>query len=233
MNEDSPKSLFSSQTSDRDWKETVSTLPVKKLARIASESPQNRLALIPQAVSKKKFRVLIARIVKLMQDEDESIASQAFDVFQFYYQPRTVGYVKRRIFCQSKVDDVVQVFWQQLWAHRKTFTPGLNVAQWMTTVRRGRVTDAIRRIYRDQKRELALHEHFESSDIVDESITLETVTQVQEALSHIPPSHQKIIQLRFVEGLSIPEIAAEMGIGPATAKSKLQQALNRLRGGYV
>jgi RNA polymerase sigma-70 factor, ECF subfamily len=233
MNEDLLRSLFSTQTSDRDWKKAVSTLPVKKLARIACQSPQNRLALIPHAVGKKKFRVFIARIVKLMHDEDENLAGAAFEVFQFYYQPKTLQYVKCKIFRQSEVDDVVQAFWQQLWARRKTFTPGMDVDRWMATIRKGRVTDAIRKICRDQKKALALHEHYESSDALDEVITLETITAIKEALSHVPPSYQKIIQLRFVEGLSIPEIAAEMGIGASTAKVRLKQAIDRLRGGYV
>ncbi|MEO8616623.1 MAG: sigma factor-like helix-turn-helix DNA-binding protein [Luteolibacter sp.] len=48
-------------------------------------------------------------------------------------------------------------------------------------------------------------------------------------LSSLSEDHQEILMLRFVDGLSIAEIAEAAGIPLGTAKSRLHHALSRLR----
>ncbi|HEY5998726.1 MAG TPA: sigma-70 family RNA polymerase sigma factor [bacterium] len=45
----------------------------------------------------------------------------------------------------------------------------------------------------------------------------------------LPDGQREVVLLRFVDGMEIAEIAAALGIPPGTVKSRLHNALNRLR----
>jgi RNA polymerase sigma-70 factor, ECF subfamily len=48
-------------------------------------------------------------------------------------------------------------------------------------------------------------------------------------ISHIPPLMRNVIQLRDIQGLSMPEVAARLGLSVPAAKSRLMRARKELR----
>ena len=62
--------------------------------------------------------------------------------------------------------------------------------------------------------------HHESSDEIDE---------VRTALSKLPGEQQAILEMRYVEGFGIQQIAAVLGIATGTVKSRLFTARELLR----
>jgi RNA polymerase sigma-70 factor (ECF subfamily) len=57
----------------------------------------------------------------------------------------------------------------------------------------------------------------------------ESAHQLRQAVDQLPPVHQAVILLRFFEHAQLPEIAAALRIPLGTAKSRLHNALERLR----
>lgn len=57
----------------------------------------------------------------------------------------------------------------------------------------------------------------------------EFASQINQAIESLPPIHQEVIQLRFFEGASLPEIAGALGLPLGTVKSRLHHALDHLR----
>lgn len=54
---------------------------------------------------------------------------------------------------------------------------------------------------------------------------------VRELVAALPPAQREVVQLRFVDGMSLEEIARAMGVRLGTVKSRLHHALRKLRAG--
>jgi RNA polymerase sigma-70 factor (ECF subfamily) len=57
----------------------------------------------------------------------------------------------------------------------------------------------------------------------------ETATQLTRCVQMLPEKHRDVIQLRFFEDASLPDMAAVLGCSVGTVKSRLHHALEKLR----
>ena len=57
----------------------------------------------------------------------------------------------------------------------------------------------------------------------------EQAERVQQAIEHLRPNHRELLLLRYVEQLTVTEIAAVLGISVAAVKMRHVRALERLR----
>ena len=48
-------------------------------------------------------------------------------------------------------------------------------------------------------------------------------------MDQLPPRQRTVIVLRYLEGLSIAEVAEVMGVGPGTVKTHLVRAVRKVR----
>jgi RNA polymerase sigma-70 factor (ECF subfamily) len=88
-----------------------------------------------------------------------------------------------------------------------------------------------RRLLSSDAHEVATAELFEdSTPRADRAlIAREQLARTLEAAKKLSPQQQTVFHLRFVEELSLEEIAAVMGIENGTVKSHLSRAINALR----
>ena len=63
----------------------------------------------------------------------------------------------------------------------------------------------------------------------DALVQNETSARVRQCLDALPDKHRQIIQLRFFEDASLPDMAAVLGCSVGTVKSRLFHALEKLR----
>lgn len=77
------------------------------------------------------------------------------------------------------------------------------------------------------------HEHESDSSSepspVEEAVQNETAIQLNRCIEMLPEKHREIIQLRFFEDASLPDMAAVLGCSIGTVKSRLHHALEKLR----
>ena len=64
---------------------------------------------------------------------------------------------------------------------------------------------------------------------IDRAIRLERRAAVRSAIDRLPASDRQLLRLRHVAGLSVGEVAAELGLGEEAVKSRHRRALERLR----
>ena len=57
----------------------------------------------------------------------------------------------------------------------------------------------------------------------------ERIARIQQAIDHLRPNHREVLLLRYVEFLTVPEIAAVLDISEAAVKMRHIRALERLR----
>lgn len=135
----------------------------------------------------------------------------------------------------SDAEDVLQEAFSQVWRQAKRFEEGRGtVVGWLVTVTRSRALDRLRhrrtqpggiadfdRIAEalpDPARALDLH-----------LVTSEAAERVRQALAALPDDQRIPLELAYYEGLSQSEIAEKLQTPLGTIKTRMRQALRRLR----
>ena len=67
------------------------------------------------------------------------------------------------------------------------------------------------------------------ADVSEEVMRLSDAERVQQALDRLPEMQREVIILRFYHDRKLKDIASITGVGLATAKSRLHQALGKLK----
>ncbi|MDI7249603.1 MAG: sigma-70 family RNA polymerase sigma factor [Bacillota bacterium] len=65
-------------------------------------------------------------------------------------------------------------------------------------------------------------------DPAEDAIRAEEVAMVRDAVARLPLADREVIHLKYVEGLTVPDIARVLGLGPRTVETRLYRARRRL-----
>lgn len=65
-------------------------------------------------------------------------------------------------------------------------------------------------------------------DPAEDAIRAEEVAVVREAVARLPLADREVIHLKYVEGLTVSDIARVLGLGPRTVETRLYRARRRL-----
>ena len=127
---------------------------------------------------------------------------------------------------RSSAEDIVQETLLRAWRHAGELEVG-NVRPWLFTTARRLVIDARRarnaRPAEDPTGEL------DSSPVGDGVDTALNAAIVLDALRTLTPAHRAILIDYFYRGRTAAEIAAERGLPPGTARSRVYYALRAMR----
>jgi RNA polymerase sigma factor (sigma-70 family) len=224
--------LLRTDIPDDEWQDEVRDLPVKKLAALACLLPDNKRALIPGALSRRKWRLVFARLAKRISHGDEKIATGAFEALHFYYRVGSREYVQGKLFTprgKNDIDDTTQDFWERLWVvARKGFKPGSQAEAWLKRILKSKVIDRVRREYSPAAKTVSVDDHVDSF-VSPDHLTLQSDTEAHEAISHLPEPYRTIMRLHVLEDYSVTQTAEICGLTENQTKYKLKQARTRLR----
>lgn len=116
-------------------------------------------------------------------------------------------------------------------------------AAWLRTILANELADAMRRFDRQRgDRHRSLERSLEQSSACLESLLVseasapdsaalrqERLLGLAEALAGLPEDHRAVIELHHLQGLSVPEVAQQMGRTPSAVASLLYRGLKSLR----
>ncbi len=154
---------------------------------------------------------------------------------EIYLRHREWVYAVAKSFCRNDADaqDFTHETFQYLFRQLPGFTLTAQLRTYLYPVVRNKVFDRKRRAKREE--------------LVDDPATLERLAHLGETASARRPDaqpgasftelvellpaeeHRQVVALRFHEGLALDEIAARLGIPQGTVKSRLHNALEKLR----
>lgn len=148
---------------------------------------------------------------------------ERFAAFYRTHLPDVYGYVLR--LCagdRAQAEDLTQDVWLALVEELRRGRTERADVRWLITVARSRFIDAARRERRRQsKLELIRREQFSDDD--------PTSSDVLDQLDQLQPLHRAVLVLRYVDGLSVPEVATAIGRKVTPTNSLLARARAELR----
>ena len=138
----------------------------------------------------------------------------------------------------AETEDVLQDVFSQAWRQAARFdTSRGTVAGWLITMTRSRALDRLRRRKarpEDPDNSELANEHAGKGEGVDvQLVTNEEAERVRGALAALGDDLRVPIELAYYEGLSQSEIAEALQVPLGTIKTRMRQALRRLRDGLA
>lgn len=121
--------------------------------------------------------------------------------------------------------DAVQNAWQRAWRKLRSLRDEDRLRPWLLSVAANEARQAVRRQRtRTQRESLSTVDQQRSPS--DHDARLDLVT----ALRGLSPDERHLLGLRYVLGLTSPEVAQQLGISPEGVRSRTKRLIDRLRG---
>ena len=168
-------------------------------------------------------------------DEELHIAyldgdATAFETLYSRYREPLYAFLRRSGLEPSDAEDLYQDIWLGIAKSPNGFRGG-NFRAWLFQVARNRATDRFRR-----RRLRPIAEPEQVADLVDDDPPPERqvagtdcIGRLRQALGGLPADQRDAFLLREQAGLGLADIAAVVGTGVETVKSRLRYALRKLR----
>lgn len=147
--------------------------------------------------------------------------------------PRVHGLILRTLVDDGQSQEVTQDVFLEVWRSASRFDPSRGSAiSWIMMKAHGRAVDRVRACQASRDRDLRIgvrdrEVHFdpvaEAGELSAES------SRVTVAMARLTPIQRDAISMTYFEGLTGPELAARLEIPVSTLKSRLREALIRLR----
>ena len=143
--------------------------------------------------------------------------------------PQVYGYLQRRVGDAEIAEDLTaDTFLSAVQAIQRDAVPDMSVA-WLITVARNKLIDHWRRRATEREKLPLLHEDESVDDGLD--VHFERA-RARAVLGTLGPHHQAALTLRYLDGMSVPEVAAEMDRTVHATEALLVRARHAFRMTY-
>jgi RNA polymerase sigma-70 factor (ECF subfamily) len=140
-----------------------------------------------------------------------------------------LGYALRRVEDREDAADVVAETFSVAWRRIADVPAGAEARLWLYGVARRTLANQRRGTSRRRRLSARLREHVRLSDALRVPEPDERADAVRRALRALSEQDREVLLLANWEGLTPAEIAAVIGVPPATARTRLHRARARLR----
>ncbi len=166
---------------------------------------------------------------------------RAFDEFFGSYAARIAAFASRRSSLDSAaLEDVVQVTMINAIRNLASFRGGSSLFTWLCQICRNHLVDVRRKAERQPAAQSLDHlvnrpsgadivQLIDHRDPLDEVTSDSSSDAVRRVINQLPASYAKILELRFGDELTVPEIARLLQISETAAESRLVRARQAFR----
>jgi RNA polymerase sigma-70 factor, ECF subfamily len=159
---------------------------------------------------------------------------RAFAALYDRLSPQVLGVALRVLRDRALAEEVSQEVLVEVWRKADRFDPTRgSAAGWVATLTHRRAVDRVRSEQASRDRDDRVQRRDEARAVDDVSDTVERRLdhwQVRQALSVLSERQREAVELAYFKGHTYREVAEVLGIPEGTAKSRLRDALLRLRG---
>ncbi len=144
------------------------------------------------------------------------------------YDRRLLYFVQRLLHDADLALDVLQDVWLVMFRRLASLRAPEAFRVWLYQIAHDRTIDVLRRQRRQEQVHEVLRDNFHEPSAGPEEV-LEQAELVHHALRHLSPEHREVLLLRFLEAMSLEEIAEALRCSLGTVKSRLHYARHALR----
>lgn len=159
------------------------------------------------------------------------------DAFASFYDAtaRVVfGIVLNVVRDRAQAEEVAQEVYVDAWKSAPRYDRKQGTATaWLNTIAHRKAVDRVRSAQRSTQRD---QRHFEQTtavqaqpDAADIVVSQDEGRRVRAALEHLPEAQRTAVELAYFSGFSHREVAERLGIPLGTAKTRIRDAMKRLR----
>ncbi|WP_223691613.1 sigma-70 family RNA polymerase sigma factor [Leifsonia poae] len=157
----------------------------------------------------------------------------AFSVLYDSTASRVLGLVRRVLVDHAQSEEVTQEVFLEVWQSASRFDPNKGRAMtWIMTMAHRRAIDRIRsaQASRDRDTSIGIRDLPTEYDQVAETVEVRVEHErVEVAMAKLSEAQRQAVSLAYYGGLSQSEVAERLGIPLGTAKTRLRDAMIRLR----
>lgn len=171
----------------------------------------------------------------ILIEQCQSGCQESLDLLYREYRPVVLKITRRFMKNEQDAEDAAQEVFIRVFARINQFRRDAPFSVWIRTLTANLCTDILRREKRryteslDQLGEVKVSERILSVSHEEEVIMKELLENLEEKISHLKAEHQKLIILRYVDGLSYRKMAQLLGYSEELVKCRLHQARKNLR----
>ena len=155
---------------------------------------------------------------------------QAFDALIRLYYGYVSGFLLKITTDETLTEDLTQETFLKMIRNIEKFDPGGSAAfgTWLITFAKNCYIDHLRRnrIYLENIDDLPIEDERNVADEVEHKLEYERVLNAMETL---PPEQALAIRLKYVENMTLAQIAERFGVQPKTIKSRIHDGTVKLR----
>ena len=158
---------------------------------------------------------------------DPVAAKEAFAHLREAHLQTVYGFVRRRLPTRDDAEDTTaETFSAAYTAIAKCPTEESLHRAWLLGIARKKVADLLRKRYRRKETLMESLPDFPDPALTPETLVLRTedATQLRRAVLSLTPDQREALLLKYVDGLSLTEIAQLLGKSEAAVSSLLQRA---------
>jgi RNA polymerase sigma-70 factor (ECF subfamily) len=146
---------------------------------------------------------------------------------------RVLGLIRRVMIDPAQSEEVAQEVFLEIWQSAARFDPNKGRAlTWMLTMAHRRAIDRIRsaQASRDRDKAVGIRDFPTAYDQVSETVEVRVEHErVEVAMGKLSEAQRQAVTLAYYGGYSQSEVADRLGIPLGTAKTRLRDAMIRLR----
>ncbi len=149
------------------------------------------------------------------------------------YEKRLLYFIRRSVDDADRALDVLQEVWMTVFRRLSALRSPEAFRVWLYGIARHKAIDQMRgdRRHADSLGESIDESTVEAPEQSEGIVRIENVELIHRLLGRLSPAQREIVTLRFLEQMSLDDIAAVVGCPVGTVKSRLYYALGRLQEG--
>lgn len=157
--------------------------------------------------------------------------ASAFGLLYDYYQPKIYRFIILKVGHREEAEDLTHQVFLSAWQNIKNYKKkGFPFSSWLYRIARNQVIDH----YRTKKTNLTLEEvspeYFVTPAVASLNIEKDLeMERVLGAMRNLESQYQDVVIMRFVEDLSVREVAAALGKSEGAVKLIQHRAIKKLR----